>query len=667
MLAIDDLRKLAEMQIRLLKMTSKDRDINLDKYKNLVVQIDKYDFEKFLSSLDQISAHNQSLEVELKYLEQFRDGYQQLLEQQLLFKKNCELYGNGEIDLSNLSIVDIDLLELRINNINGYLINKLNLDNCKNRIEKLNKELLYEEKNRKNVSNKLLLLEEELKNNFIDAEGRIIKDGNLHYVSVVSEYNELGLDVKKLISCRDELDKLLLGANEELFDVEEKLNVAEICYKSDLSDNNLRIFNEIKIEALKVRYKVSMLKILDLIVSNYDDYSLFKKKREDLLSLINNRLNCLNGLGVRMSIDPFGRIKIGEQLDVILRLDDGVENICRIKREISQLDEDLERFNSKNAEYMIQISNTKGVENLLLKKDDIVLEEVKIVDNEDVVEDINALDNQVVSSREIGEQFNIAIVLQKTSKVIKRVNEMVNSVEKTKQIDEEQKDVLELVPELVIVDDSNGVDLDNEVSLETDELGSVDSLFDNFSLVDDKNDDSIMNDIVEDVNHVGDDNTLIKDDFSKLDVVDLEEENLIIDEIDVKEDEMDTESIVPVLSVDEVNSNDLFATVDPFVETEFFDDRVDDGKYFSIDNIIEDDVISNDENVSMNDEFELDNNQTNIEIENLSDEMPDAFWVVDEEDKDISDEKEEVVLSFDEQVDKLLADENKNKTKKLVA
>lgn len=643
MLAIDDLKKLAEMQIHLLKISTNDREFNLKKYKDLVVQIDEYNFKNFLSSLDQLGAHNQTLEIELQNLEQIRESYQQLLEQQLLFKKNCELYGDDKIQLFDLSVIDIDYINIRINNINSYLINKLNLDNCRNKLQKLNEELLIEEKNRQLVCDKLLQLENFLRTSFLDAEGRIVLNGELKYISVVSEYNDLGYNVKELLDNKSRLDELIFNINEELFDAEEKLKVAEICYKSDFNNDSMNVLNEIKLETLKIRYKSSMLKILELLSLTYNDYNLFKKKREDLLSLIKYRLDCLNGLGIHMSIDPFSRIKVVEQLDTISSFGDNIENICRIKNETVELDSLLEQLNLKNDEYRIQLRNTKEIVKLNEKKDDV---DVDIKDEID--DDVNKiLDNQVISISEISTKFNKDIVSQKTDSVIKRVREMVDFV----LPDVEETAVVNSSPELVIVHDSintnaNVVDLEHDIENET--FDSVDSLFDNFSL-------------------------------SNSDDINEKDENIINEIMDEKKEEiLDLNNNVgsSVVMIDENISNedlDIFVTVDPFVETPLFSDRIDeeikkDDFVVSVDNIVEEEVVPVN---TLGDEVELqekiDNLDLSIEeekIDDLKDEMPDAFWVV--EDNEDDKENEEFVLSFDEQVNKLMEDDIVKK-KKLVA
>ena len=61
MLSIDDLRKLAEMQEKLLRISINDRGVNLEKYKDIIRQIDEYYFSGLLSDIEQVSEHNQRL------------------------------------------------------------------------------------------------------------------------------------------------------------------------------------------------------------------------------------------------------------------------------------------------------------------------------------------------------------------------------------------------------------------------------------------------------------------------------------------------------------------------------------------------------------------------------------------------------------------------------
>ena len=80
-------------------------------------RIDEDTFFILLSEIKQIDEHNQNLEDELQFLEQIKSSYQQLLEQQLGYKRVCESYGENNLKLSDLSQIDIDYIDKRINNI----------------------------------------------------------------------------------------------------------------------------------------------------------------------------------------------------------------------------------------------------------------------------------------------------------------------------------------------------------------------------------------------------------------------------------------------------------------------------------------------------------------------------------------------------------------------
>ena len=124
MLVFDDnMLKLAKMQETLLKVTVENRQENLEKYKDIVIEIDKQAFASLLEELKQVNDHNQTLEDELQFMEMVSDYYNQLYELQLSFKEVCELYGDNGLQLSDLSQIDIDYINNRKNLIEGYLVN----------------------------------------------------------------------------------------------------------------------------------------------------------------------------------------------------------------------------------------------------------------------------------------------------------------------------------------------------------------------------------------------------------------------------------------------------------------------------------------------------------------------------------------------------------------
>ena len=109
-------------------------------------------------------------------------------------------------------------------------------------------------------------------------------------------------------------------------------------------------------------------------------------------------------------------------------------------------------------------------------------------------------------------------------------------------------------------------------------------------------------------------------------------------------------------------NSDMFMNIVPFLETPLFTDRTDES-----DEKIEE-VIVNSDNIqdvelpmeSLDDKEELLLNESNNQ-EIVSDEMPDAFWVVQDDDKDINNNEEDGLLSFDEQVELLTNDNYKKR------
>jgi hypothetical protein len=71
----DNMLKLAKMQETLLKATAKNRQENLEKYKNIVIEIDKQAFSSLLEEIKQVNNHNQTLEDELEFMEMIGKYY----------------------------------------------------------------------------------------------------------------------------------------------------------------------------------------------------------------------------------------------------------------------------------------------------------------------------------------------------------------------------------------------------------------------------------------------------------------------------------------------------------------------------------------------------------------------------------------------------------------
>ena len=577
MLVIDEnLLRLSKMQEALLKVSNiSNREENLDKYIKTITEIDRLTFSFLMEKIKQNTEHNRTLENELAFLEQIKGYYEQVNEMQMGFRNICELYGDNKLKLSDISQIDIEYIDNRISVISGYLINIKNIKDNKNRLQELNENLIKEEKNSRILSQRLIEFEKKLRDNFINAEGRIIDGGKLDYISIVSEYKKLGYDLVILLDDKLLIDNNLSILNDELKEMVEKLRVAEICYNRNPNSLSRSVFDEVNKEYLGIKYKLTLMKILKLMSEEYDDYSLFKDKREKLLDLIKYRQEYLSQLNVHFSIDPFDRIKVNEQLEVISSLNDNFKVVARLKKSIAELSERIDEIVYQNDEYKMEINNTKDLIISKIGISDIDISSVELFDipinNIDLEKVI--LVNQVVSVKDVPISFDIRIARQKTSGVIRKVNEMIN---RSKPV--VSKTIVDEVisPDLVIVREDNKVEKDN------------------------------------------------------------------------------------------IHVSSIFETAVPFLDTPLFVDRTDE---------VESVVVKEEPKKIVQNIFEEENglsvfedisseNVSNLKIED-TDEMPDAFWVT--QDNNNEEKKGDVVLSFDEQIDALLKDNENNKVKKLVA
>ena len=493
MLLIDDrMLNLARMQETLLERSVNDRRYNLEKYKNTVKIIDKEAFSYILTELEQIKKHNQTLEDELQFLQSIKASYEQLLEQQLSFRRVCELYGDKELELSDLSIIDIDYIDNRINLISGYLINLKNLDINKEKISKLNEQLYEEEKKHDFLNKKIQDYEQVLRDIFLNAEGRISVDGNLVPTSTVLEYKKIGLDLKTLLYDSQKINKLLEAIMIEANDSGDKYKAAEICYNNAPNANNKQILDEISKEYLKIKYKLIMLKLLKLLSSSSIDYDQFLEKREQLLDLIKSKNVCLEQLNIKHFVDPFNIDKILEQIKEVSSFGGNYNNILRIKKEIAKLNDLIEEMITQNNTYMVELSNTK---NLLREKKEQEDESIAPISRniDDYFTAPVPSENQIVGIKDLPKQFNLGIAMQKTNLVLIRVSSMIKESPLSSK-----ESSSEVIPKLVVIpssispqkeksDDSRNKSIDSLISPNDKSENEHPTLVENTKSIDDTN------------------------------------------------------------------------------------------------------------------------------------------------------------------------------------
>ena len=447
MIIDDNNYKLAKMQESLLKVATEDRHYHLDNYIKTITQIDRRVFNELLDMVQKPHSYSQPLETELEYLESIYEAYNRLLELQTKFRTICEQYGENNLNLSDISQIDIEYIINRIEAIKGYLLNVRNIDANKKKLEILNEQLADEEKKRDFLNKKILILEKKLRDEFVYATFKEIVFGKLVTSdNVISEYERLGYDVRYLIEHADELNKKYSTINEQFVEINERYNAAKMCYSNVLSSDSENVMEEIKKEFYKTKYKYIMLKILKLLVCEVETYDSAKKKREDFIKLLEERYACLKELGISNPVDILRFIDIDGQIADIDSLIACVENIHVVRREIGELTTSTEEMINQNSKYLILLSDTKD-----LIKSTVGLNDVDITAFDDIASGIEdkesekeVLGNQVVRVVIVPLGFKLDIARQKANGVISRVMKLNNDVrvpvKKT-----------EYVPELVIV------------------------------------------------------------------------------------------------------------------------------------------------------------------------------------------------------------------------
>ena len=656
MLVVDNNKSnLLRMKEKLLEV-GVDLDKNLNEFKQLALEIDDEVFNSLMKKIENTNLHNLSLEEQLVILNQIEEEYNGVYELQCRFRNVFQKYSQDELELSDLNVILIDDIRNRINTIQGYLINIKSIKNGKEDLEKLNQDLINESKRKDNLFKKFSELEDELKSNFLNAEGRNYDaNGNLVYSSIVTEYKNVSLDLKELLENSQLLDSEIDKINELKRASDEEISAAKICYDRMPTNENKDVFEAIKHDALQVNYKLALLYIANLVAKECSEYSSIVLKRKQILSLNEERLNCLRQLGVKISIDPFARIRINEQIQIISTLGDNSDQIEVIKRNIGNLDRLIEEKTKDNNEFTLELSNElQLLRKPVLEASSSNLQQVFDVDNPTKVINVKDLTDEIRKNKnKISEQ---------TDGVIKRVNAMLHENDVISNNDVSSGEVIptlvvepsietplfdnhviptatvEEVPESIIDADNNQI----EVS------GGLLPVFKNSNIA------GVNQEIVPDVNTAeikantltfeDDSNNIFNDDI--LPGIDLSTQDVTSEANETKTEEEKVEF--------EDDSNNIFNdAVTPFESVALFNDRVSDEDSAAENNLVSDTINLDSSDSSSNSMSSDSNNFNSLTDDSLSNAMPEMFWMVDEPKEDLPKDNNEAI-SFDSQVDALM-------------
>lgn len=602
--------KLLKMNESLLSRLSvkdgKDYIQALTNYQKLAKKIDSNSYQELIDKIKNYenNQHKLPLEEELIFLQELENQYDSLNELQCKFRNV-----DDDLELSDIITIDRDAISRRKDLISGYLINLKNIEDCNKKIEASNDRLISENKKKELMTSKYQALERDLKRNFINAEGRKIStNGDIEYTSVKEEYRSNGLDLDTLLEDNSKLREKLEELNSARKEKEEVLATAQICYDSLPSKENKEILDSLKIDAIKAKYLLSLVKIVDKISKEVTNYDALVSKREDINDLIRSRVNYLQYLGIRFSFDPFLGIKLGEQMDYLDNFKDNSKMITRIMREIADLDDNLREIEDKNIEFTRSL--TEDIKIIIDKKSlsEIDITNVSLDTEEDDRSDDTSLeeesmvpeDNQIIKIDKLPAEFKIQRVKDKTLGVIKRVNQIFNDIdtaakgEDTTKLEEEKE---EESPELVI----------EPAVIQKEDISEGTIKEDKIDTSDDIEDDDEVEIVFPREPEIG-------------------EEALVIPEVPK------TETIPEVTLTEKENifEDNLDS---PFTNISLFDDRKDDSEIF--------DTEDNNEKENTLKEKNMDEEMT----------MPLTFWETMPQEEKPSEEKE--TPSFDEQIKKL--------------
>ena len=657
-----------ENKLKLLKMREKLLEVSsgiinkkaLDDYKDIAYEIEK---EMYETVTDMIKANkeysNESFERQLEFFSSIYDEYEKYRLFRESIENTCKKYGDNDLELSDVDCIKIDEIKKRVSSLKEYFDNLDKIERNKRELDELNKKLVDIEKKLVFFKNRTGELDNELRQGLLKSEGRIYNSvGNLEYASCVLEAESFGIDLKELLNNPLKLQQKVKDAKTELDDVNDRLKTAEICYNNRPNINYKDIYLNIRKEAINVKYKVVLLEILDLISKNTDSYEEAIEKRNKLISLKNERLDLLKQLGIKYLYDPFDRIHIKKQLEVIETYGSNLNNSKEIVSQIGRLTSDNDICVNRNRDY-IEYFKTR----VDLIKDNTPLERIierETIDIKPYENTVYYADNQVVSTSNMSYNFMIDRAREKAYGVINRVYEMMNGISSY------ESDTYNESPQLVI-----------EPVTKTDSTVNSEVNNNNFEFSFDDN----INEDSKDENE----NVFLDLPF-EIETPSLEKENSVnvpendsvtnnqvflnlpFGSEDINEEKSQTENDkvveqsnneLNITSNGEQNNVQLFEEVKPFEDISLFDDRYDDGMVFNDQPKKELKL----DYLDLSKSNTLENvNDTRKNTSSKDEMMPDAFWITKEDDN----VEESPKMSFDEQIGALVESENV-KTKKLVS
>ena len=435
MLVIDDnKRNLLNMKRKMLELSVGNMTENLDAYRMITQEIDDECYKTLVQKIKNSNYNNLPLEDQLKFFTEIIDDYNDIYNQQIIFKDTYSKYTDEELSLSHLNNILIDRIEERKGQIEGYLINIKNLKSNKIEIDRLNQALIAASNEKEKAFEAIEDIKRKLKNDVLKARGRIQNsNGNLEVTDVAIEFKKYDLNLSELLDNKELLDKVYGDAKRELDDVRETLDTA-----LGLPNKDESICEKYMVDVLKSNYKFNLLELIKEVFDISNNYDLFKDslyKIDDLLKEIKNNLKELK---VKFYINLFDGIRIGEYIKSFEKFKDSDEDIANIKKTITYLTKLVADMEKNNNVAMLSINDEVTIFGELGETIYVdIKDEGEFTSEEDttiyqLLKDSSVSDNQVIKIVNPNDDFMFGIVKQKTKGVINRVYEMLNHEDDTK-------------------------------------------------------------------------------------------------------------------------------------------------------------------------------------------------------------------------------------------
>lgn len=424
MKSVTNLTKLLKMKAKALEINPIVSEKDLQDYASLVSEIDNLEHLDFIEKVKQITSHNNSLEEESSYLKELEEAYHLLERKHELYRETYAKYTDTSLMLSDLSTIDIATIKSRIETIDEYLSNLNATKTCRQKLEYYSNKLADADQMKTRISEIIKRLENELCFAFLNSKGQLSILGCSESTSTVDEYQKVGLDIELLLKDSTLIDKYVDEMSHKIKEEEENLKVSEICHRALPTKESSDLLASINREITHLRYKSTLLSIASIIANKQTELSKGIVKRENLLNLIDYRINCLKTLGIHFLIDPLSRIKIDSQLEKLTSFNDPTQEIANIRALINQVSITLSELDRKNKELKVILAKTSSYITISNESSEKYLSKNNYSFPRIVV---MVKPNEVISIKDISTDLNLRIVREKTHNVINRIIEMLRS------------------------------------------------------------------------------------------------------------------------------------------------------------------------------------------------------------------------------------------------